>query len=500
MSTIRKQSIISSVVVYIGFALGFLNTYLFTRQGGLTKEQFGLTNTFIAFGSIMFSVASLGMPAYIGKFFPYYKSHLPDKRNDQLTWALVLSCVGFLVVLVGGYVFKDFILERFQNSPELPPYYYLTFVFGFGYTIYMIMEAYAWMQRKAVLSNFLKEVVYRLFVTLLILLVTFSVIKSFDVFIKLYSFIYLAIALVLLIYFASIHKLNFTFKTSIVTRKFAKKIALLASMVWGGSLILNTASAFDAIVIAAVLPDGMAGVGIFALAMNISSLMQAPQRAIISAATGPLSHAWKEKDYQNINRIYHRSSISQLIFASAMFCLIWLNFEDGIYTFHLQPAYLQAKWVFFFIGLAKIIDMGTGLNAQIIATSTFWRFELNSSMILVALIFPLNFFLTRTYGILGPAYSHLIGFTVYNFVRCMFLWRKFKMQPFTIKSLYTLFLAAFCFFIAYVLFHTYTGFIWIVLRSIVFVILFASGTLALKLSPDIIPVLQTIRKRLGFGD
>ncbi|HWJ29011.1 MAG TPA: hypothetical protein VNS32_20880, partial [Flavisolibacter sp.] len=117
MSTIRKQSIISSIVVYIGFALGFLNTYLFTRQGGLTKEQFGLTNTFIAFGSIMFSIASLGMPAYIRKFFPYYKSHLPDKKNDQLTWALLLSCNGFLLVLIIGIVFKDIILEKFQNSP-----------------------------------------------------------------------------------------------------------------------------------------------------------------------------------------------------------------------------------------------------------------------------------------------------------------------------------------------------------------------------------------------
>ena len=80
MSTIRRQSIISSIVVYFGFALGFLNTYLFTREGGLTKEQFGLTQTFIAFANIMFSIACLGMPAFIVKFFPYYKSHLPNKK------------------------------------------------------------------------------------------------------------------------------------------------------------------------------------------------------------------------------------------------------------------------------------------------------------------------------------------------------------------------------------------------------------------------------------
>ena len=70
MSTIRKQSIISSLVVYIGFALGFLNMYLFTREGsGLTKEQYGLTNTFIAIANIMFAIASFGMPALHCKIF-----------------------------------------------------------------------------------------------------------------------------------------------------------------------------------------------------------------------------------------------------------------------------------------------------------------------------------------------------------------------------------------------------------------------------------------------
>ena len=114
MSTIRKQSIISSIVVYCGFALGFLNTYLFTRQGsGLTQEQFGLTNTFIAFANIMFSIASLGMPFYISKFFPYYKAHLPARKNDQLTWALFCSLAGFLIVTIAGFFFKtDLLLTK----------------------------------------------------------------------------------------------------------------------------------------------------------------------------------------------------------------------------------------------------------------------------------------------------------------------------------------------------------------------------------------------------
>jgi O-antigen/teichoic acid export membrane protein len=500
MSTIRRQSIISSVIVYFGFALGFFNTYLFTRQGGFSKEQYGLTNTFLAFANIMFSVACLGMPSYISKFFPYYKSRLGDKKNDQLAWALLLPVGGFAVVLIAGFLFKAELVDRiFNNSPQLLEYYYWTFPFGFGYTIYMVLEAYAWQQRKAVVSNFLKEVLFRFFVTILIVLTTFHVIGDFGKFIGLYSFLYLAIVLFMLLYLYRSNRLHLHFKVSSVTKRFLPKIVTLVSFVWGGSLVFNIASVFDTIVIAAVLPNGMAAAGIFSLAQNISSLMQAPQRAIISAAVGPISQAWKDKDYAKLNTIYHRSSINQLIFSTAMFCLIWLNFEDGIHTFHIQGDFMAAKWVFFYLGLTRIIDMGTGLNSQIIGNSTFWRFEFVSGLILLAIALPLNWQATRYLGIIGPAISNLGAFTLYNLIRYLFLWKKFRMQPFTWKTLQTILLAAACYMVTWILFRNEEGFVWIVLRSLLFSVCFISGMFLLKLSPDVQPVLKTMMKKLRPG-
>jgi O-antigen/teichoic acid export membrane protein len=501
MSTIRRQSIISSFIVYFGFALGFFNTYLFTREGGFTKEVYGLTGAFIAVANIMFAIAGLGMPSYLAKFFPYYTSHLPDKKNDQLTWALLVPCFGFLLVLLAGIVFKDVLVDKvFNNSPELLQYYYWIFPFGFGYTIFMVLEAYAWQQKKSVLTNFLKEVLFRFLVTVLIMLTTWQLIKSFDAFIILYSFTYLAIAVFLLFYFYKNKKLNFSFTFSSVSRRFYKKILALLSFVWTGGLVFTLASVFDIIVIAAILPNGMAALAPFLLAQNISSLIQAPQRAVISASMGPLSQAWKEKNYNKINTIYHRSSINQLIFASGMFCLIWLNFEDGIFTFNLQHDYLAAKWAFFFMGLTRVIDLGTGVNAQIIGTSTFWRFEFVSGLVLLALMLPLNWLLTQRIGILGPAISNLISFSVYNLIRYLFLWKKFGMQPFGYKTAFTLALAAVCYYFCFRLFNEYRGIQWIVIRSSIFSILFLGGMFLLKLSPDVQPVLATVKKRLKFGN
>jgi O-antigen/teichoic acid export membrane protein len=210
-----------------------------------------------------------------------------------------------------------------------------------------------------------------------------------------------------------------------------------------------------------------------------------------------LSIAWRNKDVARIGRIYQRSAINQLIFSVAMFCLIWLNFRDAIVTFHIQKDFSTAFFVFFFLGLTRVVDMGTGLSSQIISTSTRWRFEFMSGLVLLGISLPLNFLLTQKIGLYGPAISSLVAYTVFNAVRYVFLWRKYRMQPFTIKTLYTILLAAACYLLAYFAGRGHTGFEWLVLRSVIFLAVFVTGVLALELSPDIMPVWETIKKRLG---
>ena len=154
-------------------------------------------------------------------------------------------------------------------------------------------------------------------------------------------------------------------------------------------------------------------------------------------------------------------------------------------------------WIFFILGITKIIDMGTGVNAQIIATSTFWKFELVSGVILLMVMLPLTYFLTREFGIIGPAIATLISITIYNIIRIVFLWKKFNLFPLTIHSLQTILLAAACYAVCYFAFNEMHGLAGMFIRSSVFILLYATGTLYMKLSPDILPVMQAIKKRLG---
>jgi O-antigen/teichoic acid export membrane protein len=495
MSTIRRQSIISSGIVYLGFALGALNTLLLTKE--FSAAQYGLTAIFMSLANIMFPLASLGMHAYVYKFYPYYNDNLPPEKNDMMTWALLASFVGFLLVISGGLFFKNFVVQNYsRNSPDLVTYYYWTFPFGLGLTFYSILEAFAWQLKKSVLTTYFREIQFRLFTFVLIVLFLTGILHNFDLFIKIYAWTYPLLALSLLVYLMIKRQMHITFNVSRVTKKFFKKILAQVSLVWSGHVLFNVSFYFAQLVIGSIVTDGMRFVGIYMLALYVGSLIQAIQRSVIAASIGPLSRAWKDKDYGRINRVYQRSSINQLIFSAGMFVLIWLNFTDGVLTFNLKDDYLLARPVFFYIGLTRVVDMGTGVNTQIIGTSTFWRFDFFTGIVLTILTLPANYFLTKTLGYIGPAIADLVTFSIYNGIRFLFLYRKFGMQPFTLKTVYTLILALAGYLVCYFLFDSHHGFVWLVLRSTVFIGIFATGVLTLHLSDDILPVWHTIKKRL----
>ena len=275
-------------------------------------------------------------------------------------------------------------------------------------------------------------------------LLSFKLINSFDTFIKLYALTYGIVAAVLLVYLIWKKELHFTFTISRVTKKFYKKIISLASLIYVGGTVLMIAQFIDTIVIMSVL--GTAAAGIFALGSVVAGLVQAPQRGAVAASIPTLSKAWKDKDYDKINLIYQRSGINLLIASLGIFLVIWLNYTDAVKTFGLKPAYLQSQWIFFFLGMARIIDLGTGVNAQIIGTSVFWRFELLSGIILFLLITPLSYLLVKHFGIIGAGYSNVISFTVYNVIRIIFLQKKFNMHPFSKKTFYSIIIAVVCFY------------------------------------------------------
>jgi O-antigen/teichoic acid export membrane protein len=504
MGSIRKQTIISSLLVYFGFFIGVINMYFYTTKtpfffytdGNIfTPSQYALTRIFFDFGQIMFAFGSLGVIPVIYKFYPYYKDNLPEKNIDLLSWALLASFIGFILVLWGGWYFQPLFIRKFsQNSQLVVDYYFWLFPFAMGMLFFSVIESFCWAVHKSVISNFLKETGLRILTTVLILLYYFKVIP-FTYFIYLFAFQYLVVFLVLLGYLYKTGHLYLTFSISRVTRKFWKKIMGMQMLIFGGTFIAAIAATIDSLIIASL--KGLTATGIFVFAQYAANLIQVPQRSIQSISAGILSRAWKDKDYKEINRIYERSCINLLLMSLFIFGNIWLNVVDGMQVFNIQKDYSEGLGVLFILGMVRIIDAGTGLNAMVINTSTFWRFDFYSGVVLLAFRLPLTYYLIKHYGIIGSAFAELTAYSVYNFIRFEFLRRKFNMQPFTLKTLYSLLLGAasylFCFFLMKDI-HGWTG---LLLRGTSFSLIMIAGIFYWKLTPDAGQLYEVFLKRVN---
>lgn len=494
MSQIRRQSIISTLIIFIGFFIGFINNLFFTNKSSFTEAEFGLTRSFFDFGQLIFAFSFLGLTSAMYKFAPYYKAHLKEKDNDLLSWSLLFATIGFVFFCGIAYLFKDIFIRKFiAKSPELVNYYFWIFPFAYFLLVFSFLESYLWTKHKSIVSNFLREVVLRFYHLILILLFLCKVI-SYNEFILFFVFTYAVLSVIIIIYLKYKKSFFITFKTSIVTKKFRKKIFAFSAFVYGGIVISTLAMLNDSFTISSFI--GQAAIGIFALTTYISNIIQVPQRSVIAVTIPVLAEAWREKNLALIQKIYTRSSINLLLIGLIVFGIIWLSYDDAIKVLQMNESYSKGKYLFLLLGFKVVLDMGTGVNGQIIGTSSFWRFEFFTGIILLLLIAPLNYFLIKEIGLVGAGLSNLVAYAVYNTIRILFLWKKYKMQPFSLKTLYSLVLSIAFYFGIYFLCFNLNGWVGILTKSFLYGALMIAAIAIFKLTPDFFPVLETIKKRL----
>ncbi len=499
MSEIRKKGLITTSWIYIGFIIGALNTFLFARKGFFTPEEYGLSRTLLDISFLLSSVSSFGSLWLVIKFHPYYEKRLPPKQNDLFSISFFVTLVGFLVIASLTYFLQPLILRKFSaNSAMLVQYFYWTLVFAFGMVFFSLFEYTAWNYGKQVTTNILREIVLRIFVTILILLKLFRVISLHQFFI-LFCFQFVFIASILVIQLVKEGRIYLTLQISNVTKKFKKQIKAFMFYGIAGSVTGALRVAIDSIVLAGM--QGLSAAGIFTLANFAASLLQAPLRSLISITIPLLSKAWKEKNLAEIDRIYKRSAINLLIFSLFIFGCIWLSFEPAIVFLHIDEKYLQGKNVLLILGIMNIIDMGTGVNAQIIGTSTRWRFEFYTNLLLGGIITLLSYSITKytSAGITGPAIAQLIGITIYNAIRVIFLKRTFNLMPFTRKTLLAILLFIICVAPGMLLQSIYPGLLAGVFGLLFFILAMPIGIIYFHLSPDVLPIVDTLLKRLGIN-
>jgi O-antigen/teichoic acid export membrane protein len=486
MSTIRKKGIITTFYIYIGFLLGALNTFFYFKY--FRPTEYGLTLTLMDIAMLFSSMAIVGTNTVVAKFFPYYRGQMKEKKSELLTLAFFFSLIGFLLLSGITLLLQPLIIKKFSGkSPLLVDYFYLVYPITFFLVYFQVLEAQAWNMKRAGLSNFLKEVLFRaLSFVLIILFVTGTI--SFHTFVELFSWNYAVLFITMLVYLMYKGDLSLAFRISTLTKRLWNKMVPYALFILGGNIISILSKTIDAIIISSV--NGLSYTAVFSLAAYMASVIEVPYRTVNSMATPIISQAWKDRDMAKLTSVYRKTSLNLLIASSFIFTMIWLNYDDAFQFLDMNPIYRLGKPVVLLLGLTKIIELGTGMNSAIIITSRRWKFELYSNIILLVCMLPLTYLLIKRNGMVGAGYATFISITTFNIIRFGFLWKVYNLQPFTYKTLIAVLIPAGVFFLLHYTVRLPNPLLSIVVRSILFVGLYTFLLLRLKVSEDVEQVLE----------
>lgn len=440
---------------------------------------------------LLANFATLGSTSVVAKFYPFYQKHLPASRNDlpAITGAVFLAGMSATLILL--QVFEPQILRLFgRNNPLFAPFYYTLSLFVCLQGCFLFLEIYAWFAGKTILSNALKELLFRLLTTAILVLYGLQII-SFGQFMSFFGMIYLPAVLILLLVVA-VKTMPLTLTVSRLSRRLKFKMMSL-----GGFFFLTSVSNIGFIVCDTLFLASMynfSQAGIYAVAQYFSQVLEVPMRSMQSGSVPVISEYWRAKNMEGLLSIYRKSCINLLIPGMALGGLIIVNLPNLERFF--PPAYQVMLLPTAILIVSRWVNLGTGLNTMLIQLSTYWRFDFASTLVYSILGIPLNYLLINRYGMTGAAIASLIAMVIYNGIRFVFLWKKFGLQPFGWNNLFIA-VGGLCII----------GMIWMLplqnnlyldaaMRSALFLALFSAFIIYFRLSAEVVTLWNHWRRKL----
>ena len=169
MGTIRRQSIQSSILYYIGAAIGFLSKILIFPNF-LTPEEVGLSNILVTNAMLYAQFAAVGFGTMTLRFFPYFQDK--NRRHHGFLSVLVfVPAIGFAFVTLLVLVFHGPLLNYFrEKSPLMVDYFWYLVPLALASLYFDLLDAYLRSLLKTVVPILFREVIQRILVVVSILL------------------------------------------------------------------------------------------------------------------------------------------------------------------------------------------------------------------------------------------------------------------------------------------------------------------------------------------
>ncbi len=436
MGIVVRQSIKGTLASYLGILVGFVNI-LFLSTAYLNPTQIGLNSVLISAASLFAFFMQLSINNVAVRYFPFFENKA-KKHNNFLNLLLVVPLVGFVLVSLLLYLFKEKIEAQYIERAKLfTEYFYLVPILALLVAYSMVLEAYA---RASILRItvpvLFKELGIRLVATMSLLLFAFGFI-GFDFYIKLLGLGYFLHILALIAYLKNQNQWLIGVGMPKIKPEMRTEMMRYAGWLLVGSLGTAVTEMIDRFMLGSM--KGLSETGIFTLGSFIAIVVEMPRRSMALIISPLVAKAWKNNDMKEIAMLYKKSAITQLLAGGFVFLVIWCNLSSLFVILPNGATYEHSRYVVLFLGLAKLFDMATGSNSEIINNSVYYRFNFVALLLLAILTITANRWLIPQYSYTGAAMATALCIFLFNVLKGGFLWVKVGIQPFNQKTLWAIF-------------------------------------------------------------
>ncbi len=441
MGIVQQQTIKGTFYSYLGVLIGFV-TVIYFQPKALSAEQVGLIGILASFSQMFAQFAILGFNG-TARYFPYFRNE-EKNHHGYLFLACTIALAGFISFTILAYVFKEQIISSDQQKSTLfSEYFWYLVPLTFFTLFFNVFDLYARMLYDTTTGRILTEFIKRVLVLLVIVLIFFNTV-SFEIFMIIWLIANILPTFLMMRKLINKNQLVLQSDKAFLTKDIRQKmlnISLFAILTGSAPLLIANIDKY-------MINDkyGLSETGIYTIAAYLGTIITLPARSLYSISYTIVADAWKKNDLPSIKELYEKSCNNQLIAALFIFIIIWANVN---HIFKVLPAeYGTAKYVIFFMGLGYLIDSATGINAVIIATSKYFKYDSYFHVSLVAITIIANLIFIPVYGITGAAIAACITFFVFNLFRYFFIYFLFKMQPYNLKTVIILVCAVVVYFLS----------------------------------------------------
>ena len=420
MGIVLKQSFKNTISTYLGFGIGAINT-LFLYTNFITDDYYGLVAFVLSTANIMMPIMAFGVHNTLIKFYSTYKTKATV--NSFLTLMLFLPLLIIVPLGVMGYLAYDTIAGLLSHENAII-YDYVWHIFIVAVTLAYFEVFFAWakVQMQTVFGNIMKEVFHRVGIMVLLFGVYFDYLTVTE-FVDAVVVVYILRMIIMKLYAYVIRwpVLRFQRLPNVVAvLKYSSLIIIAGSI---ATLILD----IDKFMIGQYV--AIEEVAYYSVAIYIATVIAVPQRAMHQIISPLTAQFLNNKNTVALKDLYQRSSLTLFIIGGLIFLLIVLNINQ-LYLI-IPKAFSDGLFVVFMIGLVKLYDCLLGNNNAILFNSDYYRMVLFFGVLLVGLIVVLNMVFIPWLGIDGAALATFVAIAVYNTIKVVFVYRKFKMLPMT---------------------------------------------------------------------